>query len=90
LKAWTLDWDNLPGDIRNAQVQLIDRGTNTVLATATVAATGDTATVGVATFNWSVSLGAAMSKTDTLGFNVLNYYLHNSTTDNVSITVSKN
>src|SRR5437870_3902857 len=34
-------WDNLPGDIRNAQVQLIDRGTNTVLATATVAATGD-------------------------------------------------
>ena len=82
-------WDGNPGDIRNAQVQLIDRGTNIVLGTATVSATGSTATVGTATFNWSVNLGTASSKVFSIGFLVTNYYNRNSTLDNVSITVTK-
>jgi hypothetical protein len=82
-------WDGKAGDIRNAQVQFIDRGTNTVLGTVNVSASGDTATVGTATFNWSVNLGTATSKAFTIGFLVTNYYNRNSTLDNVNITVNK-
>jgi len=83
-------YDAYPGDIRNAQVQFIDRATNTVLGTANVASLiGSGTTTGTATFNWSVNLGTATSKSYTIGFAVLNYYTRNSTADNVVVTVSK-
>ena len=83
-------WDNYPGDIRNAQVQVWDRGTNTVLGTVNVTVSGSDLTIGSATFNWNVNLGTATSKTYTLGFVVTNYYNRNQTADNVSVTVTKN
>jgi hypothetical protein len=82
-------WDGNAGDIRNAQVQFWDRTANILLGTATVTATGDTATVGTATLNWSVNLGTATSKTFTIGFVVANYYNRNQAADNVNITVNK-
>src|SRR5258706_16443286 len=79
------------GDIRNGQVQFIDRATNTAIGTATVnALVGPGTTTGTATLNWSVNLGTATSKSYTIGFAVVNYYTRsNQTADNVVITVSK-
>jgi hypothetical protein len=82
--------DPFAGDIRNAQVNFIDRATNTVIGTANVSAlTGSGTTSGTATLNWAVNLGTASSKTYTIGFSVLNYYTRASTADNVVITVAK-
>jgi predicted RNA-binding protein len=84
-------FDAFAGDIRNAQVQFIDRATNAVLGTATVnTLIGPGTTTGTATLNWSVNLGTSMSKTYTIGFTVLNYYTRsNFASDNVVVTVSK-
>jgi len=84
-------FDAFAGDIRNAQVQFIDRATNTAIGTATVnALVGPGTTTGTATLNWSVNLGTATSKSYTIGFAVVNYYTRsNQTADNVVITVSR-
>jgi hypothetical protein len=84
-------FDAFAGDIRNAQVQFIDRATNAVIGTATVnTLVGPGTTTGTATLNWSVNLGTATSKSFTIGFAVLNYYTRsNQAADNVVITVSK-
>jgi hypothetical protein len=82
-------WDANPGDIRNAQIQFWDRGTNTVLGTVNVTAGPDPATVGTATFNWAVNLGTATSKTYSIGFVATNYYNRNQSVDDVNITVNK-
>jgi hypothetical protein len=83
-------YDAYGGDIRNAQVQFIDRATNAVIGTATVdALIGSGTTTGTATVNWSVNLGTAASKTYTIGFAVANYYNRTSTADNIVVTVSK-
>ncbi len=83
-------YDAYGGDIRNAQVQFIDRATNAVLGTATVnALIGSGTTTGTATLNWSVNLGTATSKSFTIGFSVINYYTRSNIADNVVITVSK-
>lgn len=76
--------DGYPGDIRNAQVQFFNRGTNTLLGTANVTASDSNPTVGTATLNWAATPG-----TDTIGFVVTNYYNRNSSADNATITVSK-
>jgi hypothetical protein len=83
-------YDAYGGDIRNAQVQFIDRATNTALGTVSVSTLiGPGTTTGTATLNWSVNLGTATSKNFTIGFTVLNYYMRSSTADNVVINVSK-
>jgi hypothetical protein len=74
--------DGYPGDIRNAQVQFYDRGTNALLGTAAVTSTDANPTVGTATLNWAAAPG-----TYTIGFVVTNYYTRNNAADNVQVTV---
>jgi len=76
--------DGSPGELRNAQVQFIDRGTSTLLGTVNVAADG-TAILP----NWAPNLAGANSKDFTIGFVVIGYYTRNSTLDNVTVTVTK-
>jgi YVTN family beta-propeller protein len=80
-------WDANAGDIRNAQVAFIDRATNTILGLVPV--TGSDPRVGTATYNWSVNLGTARSKSYTIGFIVTYYYNRNNVTDNAVVVVSK-
>ena len=75
--------DGLPGDLRNATVAFIDRTTAATIATVNVGANG------VATFDWSVNLGTATTKTYTIGFVVSNYYNRNNTADNATVVVNK-
>ena len=76
-------WEANAGDIRNATVSFLDRGTGAILGTVAVGANG------VATLNWTVDLGASTTKTYTIGFLVSNYYNRNSTTDNATVVVNK-
>jgi hypothetical protein len=70
------------GDIGNATVGFINRGTGLTIGTATVVATGDH-TTGTATLTWAATPG-----TYVIGFSVSNYYIRNNTADNVTITVT--
>jgi hypothetical protein len=81
-------WDPNAGDIANAQVQFVDRSTNTILGTVAVAPSADH-TIGTATLNWTPSLGTATSKTFTIGLVVTNYFTRNSTADNITVTVKR-
>jgi hypothetical protein len=76
--------DGTPGDRRNATVTFIDRATSLTIATVNCDVNG------VATFDWAVNLGAAASKSYTIGFIVSNYYNRSSTADNATIVVNKN
>ena len=81
--------DSYPGAIRNAQVSFVDRSTNMIIGTVPVVASESDPTIGEASFNWPVTLGAAKSKSFTIGFMVGYYYRRNSPSDNVTIVVSK-
>jgi hypothetical protein len=81
--------DTDSGDIRNANVMFVDRSTGAIIGTVSVALTGSDITVGQATFNWNVDIGAATSKSYTIGMIVSNYYARNSTTENAVVVVSK-
>jgi hypothetical protein len=81
--------DTDSGDIRNANVMFVDRGTNSIIGTVNVALTGSDITVGEATFNWTVNLGTSSSKSYTIGMIVGNFYNRNSTTENAIVVVSK-
>ncbi len=79
------------GDIRKATVTFVDRDNgNAVIATVPVALVNiaDTKT-GTASFSWNVDIGAATSKSFTVGVIVNNYYTRNASTDNTVVTVSK-
>jgi hypothetical protein len=75
--------DPYAGDIRNAQVQFIDRTTNTVLGTVNVVV-GTDPMVGTASFTWS----GVTANTYTIGFVVTNYYNRNQPADNVMVRVT--
>jgi hypothetical protein len=70
------------GDIGNATVAFINRGSGATLGTATVVPNGDH-TTGTATVTWTAGPGSY-----TIGFSVGNYYIRNNTADNVTIVVT--
>lgn len=81
--------DASPGDIRNATVNFVDRGTYAAIATVPVRLLNESdATVGEAVYEWTVNLGTASSKTFKIGYTVGNFYTR-STYEYVTVTVSK-
>jgi len=77
------------GDIRNATVVFVNRGTGATIGTVNVTLTGTDVKVGQGTFNWTVDIGKNSSQSFAIGMVIGNYYARNSTTDNVVVTVSK-
>jgi len=85
--------DANPGDIRNAKVTFVDRGTNTDLTGCInlpvgLVSAADTK-VGTATCNWTTNIGASNSASYTIGIRVNNYYTRDASDDNDLVTVSK-
>ena len=75
--------DTNVGDIRNATIMFVNRETGATIATVPVAANGS------ATFTWNVDILLLPSKVYNIGMVVGNYYVRNSTLDDVSIEVYK-
>jgi hypothetical protein len=78
------------GDIRRATLGFANRDTGALIAQVPVSLVDENdTTVGTATYNWTVDIGTARSKTYNVALIVINYYNRNSTLDDVRITVSK-
>jgi hypothetical protein len=75
------------GDISKANVAFVNRSTGATIAIVNVTPTDLTS--GTVTYNWNVDIGANASQSFSVGFIVGNYYLRNSSTDNVTVVVSK-
>jgi hypothetical protein len=84
------DYDACPGDIRNATLSFIDRGTNTIIASNVPIGLVDPndPLVAVGTYDWNVNI-AGMSETFEIGIIVGGYYTRDHADDNVLVTVSQ-
>ena len=71
------------GDIQNATLMFVNRENGATIATVPVAADG------TATFTWNVDILLLPSKVYNIGMVVGNYYVRNTTADDVSIEVYK-
>jgi probable HAF family extracellular repeat protein len=92
LAATIKGFDSLGGDIRNAKVSFVDRGSSVTLASGLpvgLVSASDT-TVGTATFNWSVTLPpGAPSQSYTIGIIVSGYYADDKSAEDAVVTVSR-
>ena len=84
------DYDPCPGDIRNATLSFIDRGTNTIIASNVPIGLVDPndPLVAVGTYDWNVNI-VGMSETFEIGIIVDGYYTRDHADDNVLVTVSQ-
>jgi hypothetical protein len=76
------------GDIRNATIVFINRGTGASIGTATLDTTKSTATTAYYYYNWPVTISGS-SQMFTVGAAAGNYYTRNSTAENGTFTVYK-
>jgi hypothetical protein len=84
-------YDVFKGDIRNATITFVNRDNNTVLASNVPVGLVNLSdiTIGAATKNVTLDIGAADAKQFTIGIIVNNYYTRNSSAENTIVTVSK-
>jgi hypothetical protein len=91
------DYDAHPGDIRNARVTFVIRGTfpnpdtpitNCQNLTPTLPSSANTKTGSVAC-SWAANIGSADSATYSIGIVVSNYYTRNHSADDTVINISK-
>ena len=80
--------DPEPGDIGNANVSFVNRATGLTIGTVKVVASATDARIGTATFSWPITIAPGSSQTFTIGMVVGSFY-RNSTTDNVTVKITK-
>jgi hypothetical protein len=84
-------YDPNAGDITLAKVTFVNRVTGATIGTVNVTLPPNATdkTIGTASFNWNVDIGTSTSQTYTVGVIVSGYYSRNSTTEDATVTVSK-
>jgi hypothetical protein len=81
--------DGNPGDVRNASVVFINRGTGKAIGTGTLDASRSSPALAIYYFDWTVNIGAKSSQTFRMGTGVANYYARNSPDEDATVTVAK-
>jgi hypothetical protein len=79
-----------PGDVRKAILSFVNRDTGVTIAYLPVTQLqGSGTSTGTVSYDWTVDIGNASSKTFKVALVVSGYYTRNAAADDVSITVSK-
>ncbi len=83
-------WDACPGDIRNATLTFINRGTNVIIAANVPIGLVDPndPSTAVGTYDWNINI-VGDAETFEIGIIIGGYYTRNHADDNVLITVAK-